>query len=115
MATEELVSRAGPESSAVVARRVHRSWEHALRRNGGRPNAELQGRQLLAVCALPGSARRTLAELGEQLDLTGRGVHRVMRVGRTIADLRGAGSVESEDLLAAAALRDRSLEQVSGA
>ena len=112
MATEELVSRARPESSAVVARRVHASWTRALQRNGGHPNAELQGRQLLAVCGLPGSARRTLAELGGQLELTGRGVHRLLRVGRTVADLRGAESVESEDLLAAAALRDRSLEPV---
>ena len=52
-----------------------------------------------------------MKDLGVQLELTGRGVHRLLRVARTIADLRGATVVKSEDLAAAAAIRDRSVER----
>ena len=50
----------------------------------------------------------------EGLELTARSVHRVMRVARTIADLRDLGAVGSTEILAAASLRDRSLENGAG-
>jgi predicted ATPase with chaperone activity len=37
--------------------------------------------------------------------MSARGVHRVLRVARTIADLAGRPAVSDEDLLAAATLR----------
>jgi magnesium chelatase family protein len=54
--------------------------------------------------------RATLKEVAMALDLTARSVHRSMRVARTIADLRGEQQVGREDILAAASLRDRSME-----
>jgi predicted ATPase with chaperone activity len=56
-----------------------------------------------------------VTELAAALDLTARGVHRLLRVARTIADVRAADAVAREDLLAAAALRDRTLGMVQGA
>jgi magnesium chelatase family protein len=106
-----LVELARPEASAVAAARIRRAWEAALARNDGRPNAALHGSRLLAACALDTGARRALEGLGAQLELTGRGVHRLLRVARTIADLRAGTAVAADDLAAAAALRDRTLEQ----
>jgi magnesium chelatase family protein len=106
----ELVGAARPEPSASVAARIRQAWERALARGGGRPNGHLRGRRLLEACALDKTARATLAEVAEGLELTARSVHRVMRVARTIADLRGVGAVGSTEILAAASLRDRSLE-----
>jgi predicted ATPase with chaperone activity len=51
-------------------------------------------------------------ELASALDLTARGVHRLLRVARTVADVRAVETVGQEDLLAAAALRDRTLEML---
>jgi len=105
-----LVELARPEASAVVAARIRHAWERALARNDGRPNAALRGARLLAACALDTRARRALEELGARLELTGRGVHRLLRVARTVADLHAGTAVTAEDLAAAAALRDRTLE-----
>jgi magnesium chelatase family protein len=107
---ERLVWGTAPESSAVVAARVRDAWEQAQRRNEGRANAMLHGQGLLRACALDVKARATLTDLSAGLELTARGVHRLLRVARTIADLRGREVVGSEEIYAAASLRDRSLE-----
>ncbi len=115
MAPEEIVRLDQPEASAVVARRIGRAWSIALERNGGVPNAALRGQVLLRACALEAGARRDLDELAQRLELTARGIHRTLRVARTVADLRGRTVVGGEELAAAAALRDRSLEQAASA
>ena len=111
MDAEQLVERAAPEPSRVVAERVREAWDEAHARNGGVPNAQLQGRRLLDTCAMPAGARRTIREVAQGLELTARSVHRALRVARTIADLRGRARVGSDEILAAAAMRDRSIEQ----
>jgi predicted ATPase with chaperone activity len=47
-----------------------------------------------------------MRELATAAHMTARGVHRVLRVSRTIADLAGRDGVTDADLLAAAGLRD---------
>lgn len=59
-------------------------------------NAEIPPSALEEVCALTPVARHTIEAGMEHLGLSARGVHRVMRVARTIADLQGAGRVGEE-------------------
>ena len=106
----QLVDDARPEASSIVSARIRAAWERARERNRGRPNAALQGRQLLRACALDDAGRRTLKDVSAQLDLTARSIHRMMRVARTVADLRGRGAVGAEDVLAATSMRDRSMD-----
>ena len=94
---ETLVGAASPEPSIVVTERIRHAWGMALSRNGGHPNGSLQGRRLLSACAMDRAARATLTEVARGLDLTARGVHRIMRVARTVADLHGRTSVESDE------------------
>jgi magnesium chelatase family protein len=54
--------------------------------------------------------REVLLEVARGLELTARSVHRVMRVARTIADLRGQRDVGRDEILAAASLRDRMVD-----
>ena len=51
-------------------------------------------------------AERLLADLAARDEMSARGIHRVLRVARTIADLGGSATVSDDDLLAAAGLRD---------
>ena len=106
----QLVDAARPESSAVVSARIQAAWEQAWARNGGRPNAALQGQRLMRACALDEHGRSTLKGVAAQLELTARSVHRMMRVARTVADLRGRAAVGAEEILAATSMRDRSME-----
>jgi magnesium chelatase family protein len=111
----ELVDATPAESSASVGARVEAAWERSVRRNHGVANAALTGGQALRACALDHAARRSVEDLAAALELTARGIHRLLRVARTIADVREAGSVTREDLHAAAALRDGTLEAVQAA
>jgi len=106
VAPEALLVESEPEPSATVAARISGARSRALARNMGRPNARLPGSQVLAVCRLQPAARSRLAELAAARQLSARGVHRVLRVARTIADLEGAERVDEDTILAAAGLRD---------
>jgi magnesium chelatase family protein len=95
-----------PESSAIVADRIAAARAIALERNGGRPNAELSPSAALRAARLEPRARGRLAELATDRSLTARGVHRIVRVARTIADLAGEEVVDDAAVLAAAGMRD---------
>ena len=59
-------------------------------------NASLTARALRQACALDSRGLRLLSDAAEKLGLTARAFDRVLRVGRTIADLAGAPRVEFE-------------------
>lgn len=91
------------EDSAIIAARVAQaraiqSERYApLRAEGGpliRTNAEADGEVLENVVSLQTPARTLLLQAAEQLKLSARGYHRVLRVARTLADLSGSDSVE---------------------
>ncbi len=94
------------EPSTPVCERIAAARAIALARNGGRPNAALPGGVALRLAGLEPPARGRLQELAARDGLSARGVHRLVRVARTIADLGGLASVDEPTLLAAAALRD---------
>ena len=110
MEAEQLVEAARPEASELVAQRIGRAWLAAQSRNAGRSNAQLKGQLLLDACAMDRATRTTLKDVAHGLDLTARGVHRILRVARTIADLGQREAVAADEILAAASLRDRLLE-----
>lgn len=103
--TDELLARARAEDSASVAARVASAERVALARQGCH-NAQLSGDALDAHAPLDPAARALLRAELERGRLSGRGYHRVRRVARTVADLRGApGVVDADHVAAALALR----------
>ena len=103
--TYELLGRTGGESSAAVALRVARARELAAGR-GVRCNAELSSAALEAVAPLTGAARRLVSKRLSAGAITARGLDRIRRVARTIADLDGApASVDADHVGAAIELR----------
>lgn len=89
------------ESSATVRRRVADARQHALIR-GGVANAELSSRDLESACALGPSERGWFERALEQLHLSARSYHRILRVARTIADLDGSTACVTREHLAEA-------------
>lgn len=84
------------EPTAVVAARVAAARERA-RQRGVSCNAELPVVALDRVAPLAPAALAILEHRLRAGMLSGRGLHRVRRVARTIADLAGAGDVVDED------------------
>lgn len=76
-------------------------------------NAEVKSRDLPAVCGLESGTLELLQRMISELNLSARAYDRLLRVGRTIADLAGHGKVEAEDLAEAAMLRQLDMERES--
>jgi magnesium chelatase family protein len=94
-----------PESSATVAERVAGARARA-RARGVSGNAALPASTLDQTAPLDDGARRLLELRLRQGRLSARGLHRVRRVARTLADLAGRdGPVSEDDVYGALALR----------
>jgi magnesium chelatase family protein len=97
------------ESSANIRDRVVAARERQSARLtpfGLRCNAEMSSAVLRATCRLDGAGERTLAELVERRrTLSARGIDRLLKVARTIADLLGQDSLDAGCLVEAAAYR----------
>jgi magnesium chelatase family protein len=76
-------------TSACAARRVLRARTLQMRR-AGKLNNELDGSEIQDACRLDRACRLLLTQARTKLSLSARGVHRVLRVARTIADLQRA-------------------------
>ena len=61
-------------------------------------NAELTAGEIRKYCVLESEAREFLEEMFESLDLTARGYHKILKVGRTIADLDGAEKINCKHI-----------------
>ena len=85
LTSDELLHASPGESSAVVRERVLLARECQRRR--GTLNAMLTAAALKEVCALDAGGRRLVAEAVDRGGMSARGVHRALRVARTIADL----------------------------
>lgn len=104
------------ESSATIRNRVVQARRlQALRYRdmpGVHTNADVRSRDLPAVCRLDAAAQDELRRNLEKLNLSARAYDRVLRVARTIADLRGADEVSQSDIMEAAGYRQ--LDDKSG-
>ncbi|MCO5978943.1 YifB family Mg chelatase-like AAA ATPase [Ideonella oryzae] len=94
---DELLSGPAGESTAAVVARVRPVQELQRTRQGG-PNATLAGDALDLHAVLVPAARQFLQNAAQQLGWSGRSIHRVLRVARTIADLAGRDWVDIADV-----------------
>jgi magnesium chelatase family protein len=95
--------RSAPPSEDPAAQ-VRQARERRLRASGAL-SARLSAPQLQQCCALPRLSERLLRCSCQQLGLSGRGVHRLLALGRTIADLAGSELIEPPHLAEAIQLR----------
>jgi magnesium chelatase family protein len=103
---DDLLVSEPAECSAVVSARVRAARELALERQGCL-NSALAVDQLDRVARLDAGSAALLRHELEHERLSGRGYHRVRRVARTIADLRGHLGRDVDEADVAVALRFR--------
>jgi magnesium chelatase family protein len=96
------------ESSAVVRERVTQAQERQLQRQGSL-NAALPPQALDQHAVLDASARSLLESALQRLGLSARGLHRVIKVARTLADLAGEARISTAHV--AEAVRYRVLDR----
>jgi magnesium chelatase family protein len=92
------------ERTAIVQARVERSRLRQLQRQGG-PNAQLSPERLASTCLLGEREKQCLESAATRMQLSGRGLHRTLRVARTIADLDDSEALDITHISEALAYR----------
>ena len=90
----DLMAAADGEASAVIAARVAAARARQLARQGT-SNAEMPVVDLERHCALDAAGRDLLQRSAQRLGWSGRGLHRVQRLARTIADLAACKEIQT--------------------
>jgi magnesium chelatase family protein len=110
---QELAARQDGTSSAAMREQVLRARAIQERRFGGshRLNGRMTTRQLRKYSLLDPASQALLQSAMESLGLSARAHDRILRMGRTIADLAGADAIEHGHLTEAIGYRtlDRKL------
>lgn len=101
---ELIVRMATGEDSSSVAARVRQALEVASAQGRSR-NAVLSGAALIDACRMSPGVADVVSMLARSCHLSGRGVTRLLRVARTIADLDQASAVQKHHVIEAVSYR----------
>lgn len=104
----ELLRQHPRTSTAELRAQVVRAREIQSRRFRGTntaANSHMDHHERETHCTLDDAGRALLERAAKKLELSGRGVHRVLKVARTAADLRAADAIASEDIALALSFR----------
>jgi magnesium chelatase family protein len=97
----QFASKTKAESSAEIRKRVCAAREVQRRRFVGTPfktNAEMSSEFAKQSCRLSSETENFSINAADRMGLSARGYYRLLKVSRTIADLRKSNAVEIEDL-----------------
>jgi magnesium chelatase family protein len=109
---QELATKDAGESSRVIRQRVNEARMLQLRRfekTRLHSNAQMGTREIKRYCSVNDAAEKLLETAINKLGLSARAYSRVLKVGRTIADLAGAEAIEASHI--AEAIQYRSLDR----
>jgi magnesium chelatase family protein len=98
-------SKAGPDYQMNTVRACVSAARSRRQACSGAISARLSRAQLQRCCTLPRDSQQLLERGCKQLGLSGRGVQRVLALGRTIADLAASDVIEATHLAEAIQLR----------
>ena len=90
---DDLLHAPPGESTASIRARCTQARQRAMERQG-QANHALQGQQIDQFAALAPAAAQFLTSAATKLGWSARGVHRALKVARTIADLEGATTTQ---------------------
>lgn len=111
--SDELFNTSHCEDSATIRQRVKLARQMQYQRYLDTPitlNRQLPAALVEKYCQLSQDGVGVLARAMDRLELTARGCHQILKIARTIADLRHSETIDSPDL--AEAIQYRSLDRL---
>jgi magnesium chelatase family protein len=109
---QELASRDAGEPSDVIRQRVNRARAIQLERfqkRGIHANAQMGSKDIKRHCSVRPGAEKLLETAIDKLGLSARAYSRILKVGRTIADLEGSAEIQPAHI--SEAIQYRSLDR----
>ena len=109
---EKLADKRQMESSETIRKRVQAARERQLQRFAGTRltcncNAEMGPNEVRDFCQPDASGEKLLKAATQQLHLSARAYHRVLKLARTIADLAGSEMILANHIAEAIQYRPR--------
>ena len=104
----DLTQRKKGEHSYEIRRRVNAARDIQRKRFSGtnvRCNAQMSGDMVAEYCVLNEEAKVLLQMIFNNLSLSARGYDRILKVARTIADIKGHDMIDADDIAEAAQYR----------
>jgi magnesium chelatase family protein len=105
---EDLRGVSSEEPSVSVLERVSQARAIQVKRFVGTSltvNSEMSAKDIQKFCEISAGVSKILESAMERLNLSARGYHRVLKVSRTIADLKGDERIEEQHVLEALQFR----------
>jgi magnesium chelatase family protein len=106
---KEMSSQVDTESSAAIRERVCRAREIQKKRFQKRKkifcNSQMTNKDLKQFCLLDSPSHQLLEYAVDQFGLSARAYHRILKIGRTIADLAGSTNILTEHIAEAVQFR----------
>jgi magnesium chelatase family protein len=107
---DELLDKGEGEPSAEIRERVIRAREVQAKRLGGsRVNAKMSPKEIREMVILDTESDQFMRQVAARMNISGRVFDRILRVGRTIADLANEEQVKKVHLAEAVQYRDRTV------
>ncbi len=107
---EKLADKRNAETSAMIRERVQAARERQLQRFIGTKltcNAEMGPSEVRDFCNVDASAEKLLKAAMQQMHLSARAFHRILKLARTIADLAGSDTIAANHVAEAIQYRPR--------
>jgi magnesium chelatase family protein len=109
---DKLLSDTKAEPSSVIRQRVEQARQHQQKRfssnSGLYSNSDMGVGEIQKYCVLTPEAQQLLDLSVRRMQLSARSYHRVLKLGRTIADLAGCDKIEVQHIAEAIQYRPKS-------
>ncbi|MDH7488138.1 MAG: ATP-binding protein, partial [Anaerolineae bacterium] len=109
---EKLSDERRGEPSAVIRRRVQAARERQQQRFAGTPlacNADMGPAEVREFCKIDDNGKSLMKSAMQQLQLSARAYHRILKLARTIADLEGSADIRLHHIAEALQYRPRKM------
>lgn len=104
---KDLLRHNGKTESPDVRSRITAARKRQIKRNKGRPNAELPSKNIAKIARLSDESESLLNEASSRLKLSARSYFKIIKVARTIADLEASDTIEKNHVAEALQYRQK--------
>ena len=109
---DTLLTKSLNQSSAELRQQVIKAWKIQKDRfwkNGIQTNAMMEAKDIDHYIQLDSACKDFLSQAAERFTLSGRVIHRLLKLGRTIADMEGKDQLEVGHLMEAIHYRSKTM------